>query len=121
MSKEIREETEKLKNDLLDARDDIGKLPLTNDDDERWQNILTKSQEIVATINKKINKFNLLVPILQKQMVQINLNHLSEDVLKRTPRPKKLRQAQNQSNALSDANTTSLLDFILTSFERKKS
>lgn len=81
LSKEIREETEELKKKLSEARNNIGELPLTPIDASAWQDNLQKLQILTKQINNKIDKYNLLVPVLQKQMFHVQLDELAEKAL----------------------------------------
>ncbi|RLU23680.1 hypothetical protein DMN91_003886 [Ooceraea biroi] len=85
LSKEIREETEELKKKLSEVRSDIGELPLDPKDRLTWEDNLEKFKTLTTQINNKIDKYNLLVPILQKQMLHISLNELAEKALSAPP------------------------------------
>lgn len=56
---------------LSEVRNKIGELPLTPKDESIWRKNLEKFQTLTKQINNKIDKYNLLVPILQKQMLPI--------------------------------------------------
>lgn len=49
---------------------------------EKWKSALNRQAESISELNKKINKYNLLVPILSKQTVHFPLARESEKVLK---------------------------------------
>lgn len=85
LSKEIREDVENLRRDLAKARNEVGYLPLNSSDEISWQSIIGDFRPTSQRINKKIDKYNLLVPILQKQMVHINLEILANEALSVPP------------------------------------
>lgn len=81
LQKEIREEVSELKRSLEYERSCLGKVPLTNDETESWESAVQKHEKLVKNINKKIDKFNLIVPVLDKQMIQIQLQKISDKIL----------------------------------------
>lgn len=81
LSKEIRKEIEELREQLSKVRNNIGELPLTLKDESIWKNNLRNFQTLEKQINIKIDKYNLLVPILQKQMLHIRLDDFAEKAL----------------------------------------
>lgn len=85
LSKEIREEKENVQNQLTKARNRLGTIPLSSGDLESWRNSVNNLKTSVKKINDKINKYNLLVPILQKQMLQVRLEVLAEEALIKPP------------------------------------
>lgn len=104
LSKEIREETEELKKRLSEIRNDIGELPLTVKDQSIWENNLKKFEIITKQINNKIDKYNLLVPILQKQMLHIKLDELAKKTLLIPPKTnKKYADTSHKNSDLKSA------------------
>jgi DnaJ homolog subfamily C member 28 len=61
------------------------KLTLDECDKFKWQSILQEHEKYVKEVNKKIDKFNLIVPILNKQMCHIQLKLISEKILEEKP------------------------------------
>uniref|UniRef100_A0A336MDQ5 CSON000017 protein n=1 Tax=Culicoides sonorensis TaxID=179676 RepID=A0A336MDQ5_CULSO len=82
LQKEIREELDELKRSLKYERSLIGKEPLSPDEAQQWETSVRKHEKMVKNINKKIDKFNLIVPVLDKQMIQIQLEKISDKILK---------------------------------------
>lgn len=120
LSKEIRKETEELKKKLSEVRNQIGKLPLTPQDAGVWKDNLGKLQIPVKQINNKIDKYNLLVPILQKQMLHVQLDNLAEKALSVAPlkNVKKYTETQNYNN--SNENTfRNIFDLLSDLFNKK--
>lgn len=81
LQKEIREEVQDLKKCLLTERSYLGPYPLSSKDKSLWDDIVDKRRETVEKINKKISNFNLVVPIINKQMVLISLEKEAEKIL----------------------------------------
>lgn len=118
LSKEIREETEELKKRLSEARNDISELPLTPKDELVWNDKLEKFKTITRQINNKIDKYNLLVPILQKQMLHVRLDELAEKALSVPPR--NVKKYANTSQKSSNVSISQdLFNFISDLFSKK--
>ncbi|KAL3273727.1 hypothetical protein HHI36_015156 [Cryptolaemus montrouzieri] len=81
LNKEIRQELGVLRNSLLEDRKYFGKYPLNGKDLQRWESCISKYKTHVKDLNIKIDKFNLVVPILDKQFFHIDLNRESEKIL----------------------------------------
>ncbi|XP_077198703.1 dnaJ homolog subfamily C member 28 [Paroedura picta] len=73
MQKEIRETIEKLRKDLIASRKKLGD-PMTLHKTKLWNEVCEQFTENVKNLNKRINDFNLIVPILSRQMVHFNAN-----------------------------------------------
>jgi len=82
LQKEISDDTKHLRESLARCRTELGHLPLNDDDKNRWNEVLTKHKEIAKKLNAKIDKYNLLVPLLEKQKLHILLERESENILK---------------------------------------
>lgn len=81
MNKEIREEAEKLRKNLYHERKYFKKHPLNESDLLRWEECFSKYKNEVKDLNSKIDRFNLVVPILDKQFFHLNLEKEAEKVL----------------------------------------
>lgn len=119
LSKEIREETEELKKKLTEARNDVSELPLTPQDKSIWNDKLEKFKTITRQINNKINKYNLLVPILQKQMLHVRLDELAEKALSVPPSKNIKKYADTSHKGSHESISQDLYDFISNLFSRK--
>lgn len=71
MQKEIRETIEKLRKDMVASRNKLGD-PITAHKERQWNEICAEFTENIKKLNKRINDFNLVVPILNRQMVHFN-------------------------------------------------
>lgn len=84
MNKEIRGEIEDLKTKLKFERSKL-KYPAMDEDESKWKRVLEEFAVDEKNINKRIDKFNLICPILNKQMVHISLTRIGEKILKEEP------------------------------------
>lgn len=73
LQKEIREDIMILKKNLFTERQYFGPYPLSVEENIEWSEQVYKYKDLVHKINKKITKFNLVVPILNKQIIPICL------------------------------------------------
>lgn len=71
MQKEIRETIEKLRKDMVASRNKLGD-PISAHKERQWNEICAEFTENIKKLNKRINDFNLVVPILNRQMVHFN-------------------------------------------------
>ncbi|XP_068126569.1 dnaJ homolog subfamily C member 28 [Hyperolius riggenbachi] len=71
LQKEIRETIDKLRHELVVSRKKLGD-PLTYAKEKEWMEILEHFKENISKLNKKVNDFNLVVPLLNRQMVHFN-------------------------------------------------
>ncbi|XP_011876012.1 PREDICTED: dnaJ homolog subfamily C member 28 [Vollenhovia emeryi] len=118
LSKEIREETEELKKKLSEARNDVNELPLTPKDASIWNDKLEKLKTTTRQINNKIDKYNLLVPILQKQMLHVRLDELAEKALS-VPPSKNVKKYAGTSPDSNESISQDLYNFISSLFSKK--
>nr|XP_006126090.1 dnaJ homolog subfamily C member 28 [Pelodiscus sinensis]XP_006126091.1 dnaJ homolog subfamily C member 28 [Pelodiscus sinensis]XP_006126092.1 dnaJ homolog subfamily C member 28 [Pelodiscus sinensis]XP_025041892.1 dnaJ homolog subfamily C member 28 [Pelodiscus sinensis] len=71
MQKEIRETIEELRKNIVASRNNLGE-PMTAFRQKQWNQICEQLIEDIKKLNKRINDFNLIVPILNRQMVHFN-------------------------------------------------
>ena len=64
-------------------RSKIGELPLKEHEQKFWDEACRKHEKTAQEINRSIDKFNLIVPILDKQMVQIQIKMIADRVLEK--------------------------------------
>lgn len=81
LQKEIREEANRLRSDLLMERKYFGPYPISVEENIEWSEKVYQYKNVVDKINKKIEKFNLVVPVLNKQMLQISLENEAQKVM----------------------------------------
>lgn len=100
LEKEIREAREDLRNSLKSVRKQLGPIPLTTEEEKRWSACQDLLQPKMAAMNKKINHYNLLVPLLKQQVTHFPLQREAERILKEGP--SSTRQEQQQEEQPSD-------------------
>ncbi|CAK9799961.1 DnaJ homolog subfamily C member 28 [Anthophora quadrimaculata] len=121
LSKEIREEIQDLRKQLITARNNVGTLPLNFSDESTWKDIVENFQSTAKRINNKIDKYNLLVPILQKQMLHVKLQDLANEALSVPPKviDRKCNPKKQNSEFIAEQDT--LLGLITSIFNKKLS
>lgn len=72
MEKEIRQDIELFREGLLFRRMKLGPSPLALQATVQWNHDVKEFEQKMRLINKKIDKFNMIVPILNKQKVHFN-------------------------------------------------
>jgi len=80
--KDIRDHSVRIREKLKKERAKIGPLPLNLKDEQFWEELLNHLQPDVKSLNTRIDTYNLVVPILNKQMFHFNLEEEAEKVLK---------------------------------------
>ena len=119
---EIRESL-RLRSNLVFSRRANFQLTLREKND--WQNFLTNlAEKQVKKLNVNIDRFNLMVPLLNSQMVHFNLtreadkiskNVIEENIIKLENTPSE----QIKAEQLEPAQPNFLSDFILSFFFKK--
>ncbi|XP_061531685.1 dnaJ homolog subfamily C member 28 [Phycodurus eques] len=70
--RDIREAAARIRGELLDGRAGLGE-PLGPTERLRWVELCARAEEALAKLNKMVDSYNLIVPMLQMQMVQFSL------------------------------------------------
>ncbi|XP_030055526.1 dnaJ homolog subfamily C member 28 [Microcaecilia unicolor] len=68
LQKEIRETIEKLRKELVEARKKLGE-PMMPLQEKQWSQSCEQFSKDIGKLNKRINDFNLIVPLLNRQMI----------------------------------------------------
>ncbi|NXS71041.1 DJC28 protein, partial [Pandion haliaetus] len=97
MQKEIRETIEWLRKNIVASRSKLGG-PMTPYRQKQWNHICEQFIEDIRKLNKRIDNFNLVVPILSRQMV-----HFSAD--KEIVRAQKSYEALMENRDASNSDT----------------
>ncbi|KAG3283902.1 dnaJ homolog subfamily C member 28 [Ictidomys tridecemlineatus] len=71
MQKEIKDTIEQLREAILVSRKKLGN-PMTPAEQKQWNQVCEQFQENIRKLNKRINDFNLIVPILARQKVHFD-------------------------------------------------
>ncbi|KAK8741577.1 hypothetical protein OTU49_002280 [Cherax quadricarinatus] len=81
LEKELREDRTYLRKMLRKEREKLGPLPLTPQEEVLWKSFQERLQDTIKSMNKKIDKYNLIVPLLTKQMTHFPLKLEAEKAL----------------------------------------
>jgi len=108
LQKDIREMKEKIRNDMMKFRQKLGPAPLTDEKRESWISFCDqlKSDE-VKTINKMIEKFNLIVPNMNNQMFLYNVEPDAEKIYNTHIEPKQKKKKPSAQSKTNDDKFTS--------------
>lgn len=81
MAKEIDEDIEHLRKEVVKDRIELGPYPLTSDELEKWERLCDLHRDLAKSINNKINTYNLIVPLINKQKFHVDIEGILDDVL----------------------------------------
>ncbi|KAK4873865.1 hypothetical protein RN001_013225 [Aquatica leii] len=81
LQKEIKGDVETIRKTLIIQRTNFSPCPLNEKEYDAWRSLVEKYKDLTAQVNKKILKYNLLVPILERQMVLVNLEKEARQIL----------------------------------------
>lgn len=110
LHKEIREALEDLKTNLRNDRATLH-FPLEPHEKFVWSKMVERLEDKANEINKKIDKFNLIVPIMNKQMVHIQYHKIVVNILQEEPTERPISLPKMESKAATDYNSN-LFSFI---------
>nr|AAY55603.1 IP10768p [Drosophila melanogaster]AAY55791.1 IP10468p [Drosophila melanogaster] len=83
LGKDIRDAIAQLKTKLRQERKYYGEWPLQRPDDlAAWKIFTLNHQDDVKQLNKLIDKYNLIVPILENQFFRLHLDRMAEPIFK---------------------------------------
>ncbi|NXT98710.1 DJC28 protein, partial [Buphagus erythrorhynchus] len=71
LQKEIRETIERLRKSVVASRRKLGE-PMTLPEQKQWGRVCEQFAEDIRKLNKRVDDFNLVVPILSRQMVHFS-------------------------------------------------
>ncbi len=104
--KEISEELATIRSELRSARQKLGPPPLGDRQLDSWHSTLLQIKEDrVGKVNKRIDKFNLIVPLLNSQMFRFNLDREAEKVLESGYQPS-LQEVEKRGEGGAASNST---------------
>ncbi|KAL4672343.1 hypothetical protein H8957_009688 [Semnopithecus entellus] len=100
MQKEISDTIEQLREAILVSRKKLGN-PMTPTEQKQWKHVCEQFQENIRKLNKRINDFNLIVPILTRQKVHF-------DAQKEIVRAQKIYETLIKTKEVTDGNPNNL-------------
>lgn len=71
--RDIRETTAKIRNKLLEGRAKLSD-PMTSKEHCQWEQVCTSVEEDLLKLNKMVDNYNLIVPMLNMQMVHFSIS-----------------------------------------------
>ncbi|XP_059061477.1 dnaJ homolog subfamily C member 28 [Achroia grisella] len=117
MAKEIDEDIEALKMEVKRDRMSLGPHPLNVTEEAKWKELCDSNRDLAKSINNKINTYNLIVPLINKQKFHVEIDSIFEDVLKNgvdsTNKPIEDKKADVKNSVIVDNNE----DFFGTFFK----
>merc|ERR1712209_292164 len=119
LQKEIRLQSEALRKELGKFRQSLGPAPLSEKNLKAWKEKVAKMEKNVVDINKKIQKFNLIVPSMHHQKFPVNLEKEAEKVfengfdpklVQEEPKPEKRNMSEEKPSGLFSSLFSSLFN-----------
>ncbi|EDW12042.1 dnaJ homolog subfamily C member 28 [Drosophila mojavensis] len=106
LSRDIREAAAKLKQQLRNERCYYGDWPLaTLEEQAAWQKFAQLHADDIKQLNKTIDKYNLIVPILENQYFRLTLDRLAESVFKEPDLKRNMKRPQQLQAKAEPANS----------------
>ncbi|CAB1452782.1 unnamed protein product [Pleuronectes platessa] len=81
MQRDIRETTAQFRKRLLEGRARLGE-PMTPTEHSQWDQLCASVEEQLVKLNKMVDDFNLIVPMLNMQMVHFSMSREMERAVK---------------------------------------
>ncbi|KAG9271123.1 hypothetical protein AMEX_G14003 [Astyanax mexicanus] len=104
--KEIRETIKKLRDRLQEVRSRLGS-PMRHSEQLQWKEHCADFTDDLKKLNKKVDTFNLIVPLMSLQMVHFNTNREVEKVMKADQEyRKKMEQERKHMKDSEEADTS---------------
>lgn len=116
LQKEIRTDIDDLIQILTEYRSYLGAEPLYETDVNEWTTILRNQENRTSNINKMIDKYNLIVPILDQQMCHIQLNRIADKVLKLNPKEIRRKTPAKSNSVFKTSNINENKTFLSSLF-----
>lgn len=113
LQKEIRTDIDDLVDVLTHHRSYIGEMPLNDDEKDEWSAIVDRLEYRETDINKKIDKYNLIVPILDQQMCRIQLKKTANKIINSKPIERKKIHKPKDSVQTNDNSNKTFLSTLL--------
>lgn len=106
--KEIRESICKIRERLQEVRAKLGE-PMRHSESLQWKEHCAVFAEELGKLNKKVDNFNLIVPLMSRQMVQYSLKRELEKILKTdlVLRQEKERERERKEKEMMETTRTS--------------
>ncbi|KAH8273587.1 hypothetical protein KR018_002666 [Drosophila ironensis] len=118
LGKDIRDAIARLKDQLRRERIYYGEWPLEHPDElSSWQKFAQQHQEDVQQLNKLIDKYNLIVPILENQFFRLRLERMAAAVFREPELQRNVKRPAKDTRSATKADShesssTSLFSFF---------
>lgn len=89
---QIRNDVHRLKNIIKIRREDFDEYPLPHNEHIEWVEFLRSLQFVADKINERIDKYNLIVPTLNQQLIPIRISKIAEKILQTEPGKKEIEK-----------------------------
>lgn len=96
----------------MDKRSYFSELPLNDSETAEWENFIESQENRLIEINVKIDRYNLLVPILQQQMCRVQIRKISDRVLSCKPNVNNRVATKSDITKSSERQENSILSFL---------
>nr|XP_006216086.2 dnaJ homolog subfamily C member 28 [Vicugna pacos] len=101
MQKEIKDTIDQLREAILVSRKKLGN-PMTPIEQKQWNQVCEQFQENIRKLNKRINDFNLIVPLLTRQKVHF-------DAQKEIARAQEIYETLMKTKEVTDKNLNNVV------------
>lgn len=99
--KEIRDTIEKMRKRLQDVRARLGN-PMKHSEQIQWEEHCATFSDELAKLNKKVDDFNLIVPLMSWQMIHFNMNREMKKVLKADQQHRKEKDLEKERKLMEE-------------------
>lgn len=116
LQKDIRTAIGDVEESLKTARAYLGPMPITDSETDEWNVILGQHQHKMDEINRMIDKYNMIVPILQNQIIRNDIRRIGEKILRIDPTTLERVEPIKKENPVHCTNSNQGLLSFLTSW-----
>ena len=87
-----------------------------------WEEAVSQHEDLVRKLNSKIDKYNLMVPLIQKQKLHVSLKKEAERVLKtgETCQQRRIQKHLNKKASAMDNENSDVFSFFGSLFNVQK-
>ncbi|XP_027020420.2 dnaJ homolog subfamily C member 28 [Tachysurus fulvidraco] len=100
--KEIRETIEKMRKRLQNVRARLGD-PMKHTEQIQWKEHCASFSDELAKLNKKVDDFNLIVPLMSLQMVHFNMKRELDKALKTDQQHRKEKELEKERKRIEES------------------
>lgn len=112
IQKDIRNSINDLEESLKNNRAYLGNIPLSEEEQTEWTQILDNHKYKIIEINKMIDKYNMITPTLRHQLIHIDLDRAGAKILKIDPKTIERKITTNSVNSNKNNNNNNSRGFL---------